>query len=445
MHSSAVFLIEFGAIILGLGLLGRLAARLRFSPIPLYLLAGLAFGEGGLLPLGTSEEFVAIGAEIGVVLLLLMLGLEYTAGDLVSNLKTQYPAGIVDATLNALPGAVMALLLGWGPIAAVVLAGITWISSSGVIAKVLGDLGRIGNRETPVILSILVLEDLSMAVYLPVVTALLAGTGIAAGSVTLAIALGVASVVLLVAVRYGRHISRFVSTDDPEKLLLVVLGLTLVVAGVAQQLQVSAAVGAFLVGIALSGEVAEGAHNLLAPLRDLFAAVFFVFFGLHTDPASIPPVLLPALALAAVTTLTKIATGWWAARRAGISGRGRWRAGGTLVARGEFSIVIAGLAVTSGIDSDLGPLATAYVLILVVLGPLTARYTEPLALRLTAGLGRTRPAPEPEAGPGAEPGAEAAPGAEAGPEGEPGPGAEARAGGGPEPVAPDQETPVSQS
>ncbi|MGW2099520.1 cation:proton antiporter [Streptomyces olivaceoviridis] len=398
MHSSAVFLIEFGAIILGLGLLGRLAARLRFSPIPLYLLAGLAFGEGGLLPLGTSEEFVAIGAEIGVVLLLLMLGLEYTAGDLVSNLKTQYPAGIVDATLNALPGAAMALLLGWGPIAAVVLAGITWISSSGVIAKVLGDLGRIGNRETPVILSILVLEDLSMAVYLPVVTALLAGTGFAAGSVTLAIALGVAGLVLLVAVRYGRHISRFVSTDDPEKLLLVVLGLTLVVAGVAQQLQVSAAVGAFLVGIALSGEVAEGAHNLLAPLRDLFAAVFFVFFGLHTDPASIPPVLLPALALAVVTTLTKVATGYWAARRAGISAKGRWRAGGTLVARGEFSIVIAGLAVTSGIDSDLGPLATAYVLLLVVLGPLTARYTEPLARRLTGR--RDRPtAPEAEAGP----------------------------------------------
>ena len=153
----------------------------------------------------------------------------------------------------------------------------------------------------------------------------------------------------------GRHISRFVSSDDPEKLLLVVLGLTLLVAGLAQQLQVSAAVGAFLVGIALSGEAAEGAHNLLSPLRDLFAAVFFVFFGLHTDPASIPPVLLPALALAVVTAGTKIATGYWAARRAGISAKGRWRAGGTLVARGEF------------------PLATAYVLILVIVGPFTAR------------------------------------------------------------------------
>ncbi|MFG3094156.1 cation:proton antiporter [Streptomyces sp. NPDC048202] len=400
MHSSAVFLIEFGAIILALGLLGRLAARLRFSPIPLYLLAGLAFGEGGLLPLGASEEFVAIGAEIGVILLLLMLGLEYTAGDLVSNLKTQYPAGLVDFALNAVPGAVMALLLGWGPIAAVVLAGITWISSSGVIAKVLGDLGRIGNRETPVILSILVLEDLSMAVYLPLVTALLAGTGFVAGGITLAIALGVAGLVLLLAVRFGRVISRFVSSEDPEKLLLVVLGLTLLVAGLAQQLQVSAAVGAFLVGIALSGEVAEGAHNLLAPLRDLFAAVFFVFFGLHTDPASIPPVLLPALALAVVTALTKIATGYWAARRAGVSVRGRWRAGGTLVARGEFSVVIAGLAVTSGIDSRLGPLATAYVLILVVVGPLTARYTDQIAMGIAKWRrSRTTPAEEPVAAP----------------------------------------------
>ncbi|AXE83705.1 cation:proton antiporter [Streptomyces sp. Go-475] len=390
MHSSAVFLIEFGCLILGLGLLGRLAGRFRFSPIPLYLLAGLAFGEGGLLPLGASEDFVAVGAEIGVILLLLMLGLEYTAADLVSNLRTHYTAGIVDAVLNALPGAALALLLGWGPVAAVVLAGVTWVSSSGVIAKVLGELGRLGNRETPAILSILVLEDLSMAVYLPIVTALLAGVSLAAGALTLAIALGVAALVLVLAVRFGRHVSRFVSSDDPEKLLLVVLGVTLVVAGVAQQLQVSAAVGAFLVGIALSGEVAEGASSLLAPLRDLFAAVFFVFFGLHTDPASIPPVLLPALALAAVTTATKIATGYWAARRAGIGPKGRWRAGGTLVARGEFSIVIAGLAVTAGIEPSLGPLATAYVLILVLLGPLTARWTEPLATRLTGRRVRRR-------------------------------------------------------
>ncbi|MEV0778964.1 cation:proton antiporter [Streptomyces sp. NPDC050433] len=381
MHDTTALLIELGAVILGLGLLGRLAGRVGFSPIPLYLLAGLAFGHGGLIPMAASEEFIATGAEIGVILLLLLLGLEYSASDLVTNLKTQYPSGIVDFVLNATPGAVAALLLGWGPVAAVALAGVTWISSSGVIAKVLGDLGRLGNRETPVILGVLVIEDLAMAVYLPLLTALLAGLSLAGGSLTLLISLGSVGVVLYVALRHGRLISRAVSSDNPEMLLLVVLGLTVLVAGVAQELQVSAAVGAFLVGIALSGEVAEGAHNLLAPLRDLFAAVFFVFFGLNTDPAAIPPVLVPALILAVVTALTKIATGWYAARRAGVKTAGRWRTGGTLVARGEFSIVIAGLAV--GVEPRIGPLATAYVLILVILGPLAARWTEPLARRFT--------------------------------------------------------------
>ncbi|MFE6552733.1 cation:proton antiporter [Streptomyces sp. NPDC057746] len=377
MHNTAAMLIELGVIILALGLLGRLAGRVGFSPIPLYLMAGLAFGHGGILPLRASEEFVATGAEIGVILLLLLLGLEYSASELITSLKTQYPSGAVDFVLNAVPGAGMALLLGWGPVAAVALAGVTWISSSGVIAKVLGDLRRLGNRETPVILGILVLEDLSMAVYLPILTALLAGVSLAGGAVTVLIALGAVGAVLYVALRHGRLISRAVSSDNAEMLLLVVLGLTLLVAGIAQDLQVSAAVGAFLVGIALSGEVAEGVGNLLTPLRDLFAAVFFVFFGLSTDPADIPPVLLPALALAVLTTFTKIVTGYWAARRAGISAEGRWRAGGTLVARGEFSIVIAGLAV--GVEPRIGSLATAYVLILVVVGPLTARCTEPLA------------------------------------------------------------------
>lgn len=386
MHDTSALLIELGALILALGLIGRFAGRIGLSPIPLYLLAGLAFGQGGVLPLDASESFTAVGAEIGVILLLLLLGLEYSASELVTSLKTQYPSGAVDFALNALPGAGAAILLGWGPVAAVALAGITWISSSGVVAKVLTDLGRLGNRETPVILGLLVLEDLSMAVYLPLLTVLLAGASLAGGSITLLVALATAATVLYLALHHGRLISRAVSSRNPEMLLLVVLGLTVLVAGVAQRLQVSAAVGAFLVGIALSGEVAEGARTLLTPLRDLFAAVFFVFFGLSTDPAAIPPVLLPALLLAAVTTTTKILTGWYAARRAGIAPRGRLRAGGTLVARGEFSIVIAGLATAT--EPRIGPIATAYVLLTVVFGTLAARWADPAVHRLRAALRR---------------------------------------------------------
>jgi CPA2 family monovalent cation:H+ antiporter-2 len=252
-------------------MLGRLGRRLGLSPIPLYLLAGLAFGHGGLLPLQASEEFIEVGAEIGVVLLLLMLGLEYTAGELVGNLRSATPAGLVDALLNALPGAALALMLGWGGQAALAMAGITWVSSSGVVAKVLNDLGRLGNRETPIVLSVLVIEDLAMAFYLPLLTAVLAGVGLVGGAKALAIAVVAVLVVLVVAIRYGHAISAFISVEDPEALLLSVLGLTLFVAGVSAELQVSAAVGAFLVGIALGGPVAHHATQILSPLRDLFA------------------------------------------------------------------------------------------------------------------------------------------------------------------------------
>lgn len=391
MHSASLF-IQLGAIILGLSLLGRLAARMGMSPIPLYLLGGLAFGHGGLLSLSESDDFISVGADIGVILLLLLLGLEYNAKELVGNLRAGTSAGVMDFVLNATPGFIAGLLLGFEPVGCVALAGVTWISSSGVIAKVLRDLGRLGNRETPTILSVLVLEDLAMALYLPILTALLAGVGLLGGSITVLIAVGTIALVLFIALRHGHTVSRALSSEEPEFLLLGVLGLTVLVAGIADQLQVSAAVGAFLVGIAISDEVAEHAQELLAPLRDLFAAVFFVFFGLSTDPVDLPPVLLPAFALAVVTTLTKIATGYWAARRAGIAKPGRYRAGGALVARGEFSIVIAGLAVAAGTDSRLGPLATAYVLLLVVAGPLTARFAEPVMRRMFGPKPKPRPA-----------------------------------------------------
>jgi K+:H+ antiporter subunit KhtU len=177
-------------------------------------------------------------------------------------------------------------------------------------------------------------------------------------------------------------VERFVASPSEEVLLLKVLGLTILVAGIAQSLQVSAAVGAFLVGIALSGPLAHTARQLLSPLRDLFAAVFFVFFGLHTNPADLPPVVGVAAVLALAGTATKLLTGWVAAGRLGSGTTGRLRAGAGLVPRGEFSIVIAGLAVGAGVNPRLGPLAASYVLILAVAGPLLARAAEPIGRRI---------------------------------------------------------------
>jgi len=236
---------------------------------------------------------------------------------------------------------------------------------------VLSELQRRENPETPLILSVLVLEDLAMAVYLPVVGVLLLGGGLAKIALSVAIALTAVVLALVAAVRYGRQLSQFAAHESDEIILLTIFGTVLLIAGAAQRFQVSAAIGAFLVGIAVSGPIAEQSHRLLAPLRDLFAATFFFFFGLEIDPATLPPALPWAVALGFVTGATKVLTGYWAARKAGIDQRGRLRAGIELIPRGEFSIVIAGLGVA--IEPRLGPLSAAYVLFLAITGPFLAR------------------------------------------------------------------------
>ncbi len=375
MDHVAVLLLELGLLFLGLSVLGILARRLGLSSVPFVLVAALALGEGGLVPMTAAQPFIEVAAEIGVVLLLLALGLEFSADELFTSLRHHGPSGLVDLLLNAPPGLVAGLLLGLPWEGALALAGVTWISSSGIVARLLGDLGRLANRETPAVLSVLVLEDLAMALFLPLLVVTLAGGGPMAAVGGIAVAGAVLVLALLAAQRQGHRLGRLMGSDDDEQLLLRLVGLALLVAGLAQAVGVSAAVGAFLVGLALPASFAERARSVLGPLRDLFAATFFVAFGLSTDPAALLPVLPAVLVLALVTAGTKVATGWFAARRDGVAAPGRLRAGTVLVARGEFSVVIAGLAVAAGIPG-LGPLATGYVLVLAVAGPVLTRLVE---------------------------------------------------------------------
>lgn len=388
-NDAAIAFVEIGALIFGLALLARIAGRFGLTAIPLYLVAGLALGEGGVVQLDVSREFFEIAAEIGVLLLLFTLGLEYSESELRSGLRSGLAPGVVDMVLNALPGFALGLLLGWEPLAALLLAGVTWITSSGVVSKVLSDLGRLGNRETPVVLNLLVIEDLAMAVYLPVVAALIVGGTIVATLTSVGIALVAVTVILLVALRYGRRLSDRIAGGSDEAFLLTVFGITLLVAGIAQQLEVSGAIGAFLVGLALSGRAEQRANTLISPLRDLFAATFFLFFSFQIDPGDLLAAAAPALALATVTSATKIVTGWYAAGRSGVGPRGRMRAGTVLMARGEFSIVIAALGSGLVDGPELGALAAGYVLVTAIVGPLAAKYAD--RIPLPARLGSRRP------------------------------------------------------
>lgn len=380
--------IEIGAVALALSVLARLAGRLGITAIPLYLLAGLAVGEGGIAPLDVSADFIQLAGEIGVLLLLLTLGLEYSGDELRHGLRTGIVPGAVDAVVNFTPGFLAGFVLGWEPAAALLLGGVCWVSSSGVVSKALSDLDRLGNRETPAVLNLLVIEDLAMAVYLPIVGAVVAGKSGADTVTTIAVALIAVTLILIVALRWGHHLSRLLAPASDEALLLAVFGLTLLVGGLAEEVQVSAAIGAFLIGLALSGPVQARASTIVGPLRDLFAATFFLFFSFSVDPADLPP----AAALAAVGAAGKIASGWLAARPVA-AGPGRLRAGTVLIARGEFSIVIAALGAATADGAELGAMAAAYVLITAMLGPLVTKFSDRLATAV--GIGVRRAAPDP--------------------------------------------------
>jgi CPA2 family monovalent cation:H+ antiporter-2 len=321
----------------------------------------------------TSQAFIEAGAQIGLVLLLLLLGLEYSAEELVRNLPRSASVGAVNIAGNLLPGFAGGLILGFDVVDSALLGAVTYVSSSGIAAKLLGDLGWIGGSEVPLILSVLMFEDLSMAVILPVAGVLVGGQGPGASALTLAIALGAVALALLVALRFGHRISSVLFARSDQTVLLSILGLAMLVAGLAELVSVSAAVGAFLVGIALSGETGEKAKDLLTPLRDLFSAVFFVLFGLQTDPGDLPAVALAAAVLAVVGVAGKGLTAWFGGRRGGIEPRARVRAWVVLSPRGEFSVAIAGLAVEGGAEGRLVPLTAAFVLILAVASSIAAR------------------------------------------------------------------------
>lgn len=364
---------EIGSVLIALGIAAFVATKIRFSAVPIFLSAGLIFGNGGIVELNLSDDFLNLGAQIGAILLLLLLGLEYSAGELVQSVKERRSLGIIDILANGLPGALFALLLGWGLVGALVLAGITYVSSSGIAAQLIKDGSLGGLASTKRAISVLVVEDLFLAVYLPILSAVIASVAWVTGLVSISIALLIAGGALLFAAR-GLHVPHApIIMGDSATLLLTVFGAALLASGLATYIGFSGAVAAFLVGLILTGDVAIVARVRLAPLRDLFAAIFFLFFGLRTDPRDIPSALLPALILALIGIGSKWFTAWWATRDID-EPRSVRRVAAILIPRGEFSIVIAGLAAGTAFADELSSITITYVILTTIAASILIRF-----------------------------------------------------------------------
>lgn len=358
-------LAEIGLALLVLGIVAFIAVAIKVSVVPFFLLIGLLLGKGGIAPLHFGENFLNTGAQLGAILLLLMLGLEHSGPNLTAAFLERKSIGLIDFILNAVPGALIGFLLGWGLLGAIVLGGITYVSSSGIASQMMKETGWQRSEVSRRVTTVLVIEDLALAPYLPLLATLVAGAGLIAGFLSVAVALFVTAIALLISFRGENFLTRVLNANAQGALLLTVFGAALFAAGAAEMIGFSSAVAAFLVGLILTGEVANQVRLRLSPLRDLFAAIFFLFFGLSVDPKDILPVLPLALLLAALGITGKLYVGWNIARD--MSDPSAWkRAGAFLVPRGEFSMVIAGLAASTAFGMQLQALTLTYVLITAI-------------------------------------------------------------------------------
>ena len=400
-------LLAMGGAFLAAAFLARLGGRIGLPTIPLFMLAGILLGPHtpGFVLVEDAHDFEMLSA-LGLVLLLFYLGLEFHLDDLRTGGRRLLAAGGVYLLLNVGAGLGFGFVLGWGLREALVLAGVLGISSSAIVTKILIDLGRIGRPETRLILGVIVVEDIFLALYLAALQPIIAG---AQGFAEIALQAGKAFGFLLLlaaAARYGtRLVGRLIETRDNELLVISFLGAAVLVAGVSEVLGVADAIGAFMVGLILAGTPSgPRIRELVHPLRDAFAAIFFFAFGLAIDPGDIASVAGPVAAAAVLTVVMNVAAGLCVARLYDYGAQPAAEIATTLVARGEFALILAAMAAGAGLDERLAPFIAGYVLVLAVLGPIVAARAHLLAglLRAAAGLlpGTRSPAAVPGGGKG---------------------------------------------
>lgn len=382
-------LFEIGVMFAAVAVVGFLAVSLNQSVIPFYILVGMLLGPHVLgaagLPFIEETDFIEIGAELGIVFLLFFLGLEFNLNRLIANKERISKAGTLDLGVNFGAGLIFGYAIFRSLLPALIVAGIVYISSSAIITKSLIDLGWIANNESNPMLGTLVYEDLFIAVYLSVVSALVLGSGsIEAAAESIAIALGFVFFLLLL-VYFGTALfEKLLNTASNEFVVLRAVGVTVFIAGAALSVGVSEAVAAFFVGMTFSStEHVDELEHLLEPVRDVFAAVFFFWIGLVTDPLLFPAVAGLVFVAMLVTTPTKFISGYYSGKIYGLDDRRSTRVGLGMVTRGEFSLIIAtvalgGAGTTLAVETanTIYAFAVGYILVMSILGTMLMQHSK---------------------------------------------------------------------
>ena len=383
-------LAELAVTLTLLGVLGLLTSRFGLSAIPAYLLAGLLLGPNDPKQLALIEpsEVTEFVAQLGIVFLLFFLGLEFTLDRLTRSGQHALLGGAIDFVINAGLGLLIGVAAFGFHFAALILAAAIYVSSTAITVKGLIDFRRLADDETDLVLAILIAEDLVLALVL----------GFAAGGggevnetlMTVAKAVGFVAATLAASRWLSTAIDRFLDWLPREFFLLAVVGFVVGMGAIAQQLDLSEAIGALMAGVVLSEtSVREEIEERFFSFRDVFAALFFFVFGLSIDVAAVDDIGWILAGAVAVTLVGKIGSTIWAGRVGGFTHRQSFNAGVALVAHGEFTVILAQLAaenpaVPEDHQAQLVAFAGLYVLITATLGVVLMKESRVIGRRLFA-------------------------------------------------------------
>lgn len=362
-----------------------LSVWLKFSIVPFLILAGMAVGPHapkiGALDFRFIESAPLIDfmGRVGVLFLLFYLGLEFSVTRLIKAGKSIALGGTIYIGINFTAGLLYAMAIGLPFKEVLVVAGITTISSSAIVAKVLFDLRRTVNPETELILGIIMFEDVFLAVYLSLVSGIvLSGASSVSGVITSGL---IALVFILGLIALGRFatplLNRLLRISSNEVFILVIFAGLFLLAGLGETIHVAEAIGALLLGLILAEtEHVDRIEHLVIPFRDFFGALFFFGFGLTIDPTALGGAVWLALGAVVLTIIGNVVAGFLAGRSAGLSGQSSLNIGLTIVSRGEFSIILANLAKAGNLLPIVQPFSALYVLILAIIGPVMTKESE---------------------------------------------------------------------
>ncbi len=377
--------LEIGLALSLIALAAGLAVWLRFSIVPFLILTGMAVGPHApkIGPFDfrfiESAPLIEFMGRAGILFLLFYLELEFSVSRLIRSGRSIALGGSIYIAINFAAGLGYAHLMGWPLKEVLVAAGITTISSSAIVAKVIFDLHRTANPETELILGIIMFEDVFLAFYISIVSGIVLSGATSLSGVLSSAALSLAFILGLIFI--GRKatplLNRVLRIPSNEIFLLTVFACLFLLAGFGETIHVAEAVGALLLGLILADtEHSERIERLIVPFRDFFGALFFFGFGLTIDPFALGGAVWPALGAVFLTLAGNVAAGMLAGRTAKLSPAASLTTGLTIVSRGEFSIIMANLAKAGGLLPLIQPFAALYVLILAVLGPLLTKESE---------------------------------------------------------------------